>query len=156
VLRISDLDLGLIATALADQSQDEHRWYLDPRTGGLHLWTVEGGLDGDGEYEIEDEELLRIEALPTYVWYQDMADFAAAVTDEAAADRLARAIQGKGAFRRFRSELHERYPELLAVWKKFTDARSQRRAVDWLLDAALVDEQEAESFRDAHPDPAVP
>ena len=85
-----------------------------------------------------------------------MADFAAAVTDEAAADRLARAIQGKGAFRRFRTELHERYPDLLAVWKKFTDARSQRRAVDWLLDAALVDEQEAESFREAHPDPAVP
>jgi len=42
-----------------------------------------------------------------------MADFAEQVSDERAGRRLARAIQGKGAFRRFRGELHEEYPDLL-------------------------------------------
>ncbi len=40
-----------------------------------------------------------------------MADFAETITDERAGRRLARAIQGKGAFRRFKDELHEGYPK---------------------------------------------
>ena len=35
---------------------------------------------------------------------------------------LARAIQGKGAFRRFKDELHEEYPDLLPAWYAFRDA----------------------------------
>ncbi len=35
--------------------------------------------------------------LPSYVWYQDMADFAGTISDEAVGRRLARAIHGKGA-----------------------------------------------------------
>ena len=42
-----------------------------------------------------------------------MADFAEQITDERAGRRLARAIQGKGAFRRFKDELHEEYPDLV-------------------------------------------
>ncbi|MGC5017297.1 hypothetical protein [Micromonospora sp. DT47] len=38
-----------------------------------------------------------IDPLPSYVWYQDMADFAERISDEAAGRSLARAIQGKGA-----------------------------------------------------------
>jgi hypothetical protein len=45
-----------------------------------------------------------------------MADFAEAITDEGAGHRLARTIQGKGAFRRFRGELHVGYPELLPAF----------------------------------------
>ena len=51
--------------------------------------------------------------MPSWVWYQDMAGFAEAVTDERAGRRLLRAIQGKGAFCRFEDELHEEYPDLL-------------------------------------------
>ncbi len=54
--------------------------------------------------------------LPSYVWYQNMAEFADGVGDERAGRRLARAIQGKGAFRRFKDRLHEDYPHLLPAW----------------------------------------
>jgi hypothetical protein len=37
-------------------------------------------------------------------------------------------IQGKGAFRRFRSELHEEYPELLPAWYGWRETRAARRA----------------------------
>ena len=61
-------------------------------------------------------DLAPIDPLPSYIWYQDMADVADAITDEQAGRRLLRAIQGKEAFRRFKSELHDEYPDLLPAW----------------------------------------
>jgi hypothetical protein len=41
-------------------------------------------------------DLVCIDPLPSWDWYQDMADFAETITDEYAGRRLARAIEGKG------------------------------------------------------------
>jgi len=52
---------------------------------------------------------------------------------------VARAIQGKGAFRRFKDELHEEYPDLLPAWYVFRDARARRRAWNgWLIAPSLT------------------
>jgi hypothetical protein len=85
-----------------------------------------------------------------------MADFADQISDERAGRRLARAIQGKGAFRRFKAELNDEYPHLLPAWYTFRDARAHRRAVEWLADNSLVDHDAATRFLDEHPEPAVP
>jgi hypothetical protein len=85
-----------------------------------------------------------------------MADFANGVTNQDAGRRLARAIQGKGAFRRFKDELHEEYPDLLPAWYALRDARARRRAVQWLADNSLVDDHSAEDFLSGHLDPALP
>jgi hypothetical protein len=79
-----------------------------------------------------------------------------AITDERAGRRLLRAIQGKDAFRRFKDELHEEYPELLSAWHAFRDARAQRRAVQWLADNSLIDNDAASRFLTGHPDPGLP
>jgi hypothetical protein len=159
VLRLGQVDLDEIAQALSDQTDDEHRWLLDPATGELHIWTSDTGLDGqdfvDGD-ELEDTDLVAIDPLPSSVWYRDMADFAERISDERAARRLARAIRGRGAFRRFRDELFEEYPELVAVYQGFRDVRAGRRAVEWLLDEGLVDPGEAERYLADHPDPDLP
>jgi Uncharacterised protein family (UPF0158) len=63
-----------------------------------------------------------------------MADFAEAIPDERAGRRLARAIRGKGAFRRFRNELHDEHPDLLPEGYAFRDNRAKRRAAEWLAD----------------------
>ena len=84
-----------------------------------------------------------------------MADFAEAITDERAGRRLARAIEGKGAFRRFRNELHQEHPELLPSWYAFRDVRAKRRAVQWLADNSLIDD-DASGFPADHPDPDLP
>lgn len=76
--------------------------------------------------------------------------------DEQAARRLARALRGKGAFRRFKDELHEEYPELLPAWHAFRDARARRRTVLWLAEHELVEDAAATRFLDEHPVPAVP
>jgi hypothetical protein len=85
-----------------------------------------------------------------------MADFADGITDEHAGRRLARAIQGTGAFRRFKDELHEEYPDLLPAWYVFRDTRARRRAVEWLADSSLIDSGSADRFLSGHPDAVLP
>jgi hypothetical protein len=35
-----------IATALADQTDYEHQWLINPRSGEIVFWTADTGLDG--------------------------------------------------------------------------------------------------------------
>jgi hypothetical protein len=156
VLDLSRVDLEEIATALADQTDYEHRYLINPQTGEIVFWTADTGIDGQTPVDLEELDLLCIDPLPSYVWYQDMADFADRVGDEQAGRRLERAIRGKGAFRRFNDELHEEYPDLLPAWYAFRDTRARHRAVDWLVDNSLIDNDAATRYHDEHPEPDVP
>lgn len=156
VLDLSTIDLEEIANALADQTDYEHHWLINPDTGEIAFWTADTGIDGQTPVDLDDLDLVVIDPLPSWVWYGDMADFADGITDERAGRRLARAIQGKGAFRRFKDELHEEYPDLLAAWYVFRDTRARRRAVQWLADNSLIDGGSADRFLSGHPDAALP
>jgi hypothetical protein len=156
VLDLSSLDLEEIATALADQTDYEHRWLISPDTGAVVFWTSDTGIDGQNPVDLDDLDLICIDPVPSYIWYQDMADFADQIGDERAGRRLVRAIQGKGAFRRFKAELHEEYPQLLPARYAFRDARAHRRAVQSLADNSLIDHDAATRFLDQHPEPTVP
>ncbi len=156
MLDLDKLDVNEIATALSDQTDYEHRWLIDPRTGELAFWTSDTGIDGENPVDPDELDLTPIDPLPPSVWYSDMADFADGLSDEAAGRRLGRAIRGRGAFRRFRDELFEEYPDLVPVWQAFRDARASRRAVEWLLDEGLVPDDAARRYLDDHPDPPVP
>ncbi len=156
MLELGGMDVDEIATALADQTDYEHRWLLDPRTGQVAFWTSDTGVDGENPVEIDELDLIPIDPIPSYVWYQDMADFAEGLSDGAARRRLARALQGRGAFRRFKSELYEHLPELISPWHALRDVRAQRRAVDWLLDQGLINQNAAGKFADDHPELGLP
>jgi hypothetical protein len=156
VLDLSAIDLDEIANALADQADYEHHWLINPDTGEIVFWTSDTGIDGQTPVDLDELDLLVIDPLPSWVWYQDMADFADGITDERAGRRLARAIGGKGAFRRFKDELHAEYPDLLAAWYAFRDTRAQCRSVQWLVDNRLISDGAAEAFLAGHPDPALP
>lgn len=134
MLELSQVDLDEVAAALSDQSDYDHQWLIDPQSGQISFWTADTGVDGQNPVDLEDPDLKPIDPFPSYVWYQDMADFAERLCDDAAAQRLARAIQGQGAFRRLKDELYEGFPELLPVWQAFRKVRANRRAVEWLAD----------------------
>jgi hypothetical protein len=156
MLGLDKFDLGEIAMALQDQTDYEYFHLVDPQTGEMAFWTRDSGIDGEHPVDLDDLDLIAINPLPSYVWYEDMADFAEGISNEQACRRLARAIRGKGAFRRFKDELHEEYPELLEVWYEFSDIRAQRRAVEWLADNALIDRDTARRFVAEHADPDLP
>lgn len=65
-----------IADALSAQIDYEHRRLIDPRTGEVAFWTSDTGIDGQNPVEIDELDLVPIDPLPPYVWYQDTVDFA--------------------------------------------------------------------------------
>jgi hypothetical protein len=76
VLDLSSLDLEEIANALADQTDYEHHWLINPDTGEIAFWTADTGIDGQTPVDLDELDLVVIDPLPSWVWYQDMADFA--------------------------------------------------------------------------------
>jgi hypothetical protein len=63
------------------------------------------------------------------------------VEDEHLSELLEVAINGKGAFRRFKDVLLN-YPEERERWFQFKDDRMKERALEWLddIDVTLVEE----------------
>lgn len=153
---MDSIDVEEIATALADQTDYDHRWLIDPRTGEVVLWTSDTGIDGENPVEIDELDLTLIDPLPSYVWYQDMVDFAEGISDGAAGRRLSASLQGKGAFRRFRNEVYGHHAELISVWQAMRDVRTRVRAVQWLVDEGLVDEEAGQRFISDNPEPDLP
>ena len=91
-----------------------------------------------------EEELDRYEPIPkaeSYEGYRDMQAFIATVEDDHLSELLEVAINGKGAFRRFKDVLLN-YPEERERWFQFKDDRMKERALEWLddIDVTLVEE----------------
>jgi Uncharacterised protein family (UPF0158) len=151
VLDPEQVDLADLALALEDHSE-EHSWWLDAATG-----EVEPRFSNEPETaELMDaRSLIPVEPLPTAIGYGDMEDFVACVREPRTRDLLERAIAGRGAFRRFKDTLLE-YPELRRAWFAFHDARSERRAIEWLLERDLVHPDAAEEALASRPEPTVP
>ncbi|MDN5798184.1 MAG: UPF0158 family protein [Intrasporangium sp.] len=124
--------------------------------GRGRFWSSDTGIDGENPVEIDELDLIVIDALPSHVWYQDMVDFAEGISDRAAGERLGASLQGRGAFRRFKNEVYEHHPELISVWQAMRDARARVRAVQWLADEGLVDQEAAQRFTSDNPEPALP
>ena len=149
MLDLDRVDLSTLADALEDHS-DDGGWWIDPRTGALEQWSPVFADDRDDSPG--ERGFRRIEPLGSSESYADMEEFVERVSDRRARDLLARAIAGRGAFRRFKDTLAE-FPELRKEWFAFHDARMARRAIDWLRDEGLIDEHTAELGSAAHADP---
>ena len=145
MLSLSSIDLEMLQEALESQSDWDSRYWFDPRTGKTNLW-LRDSLDEAEESEeaLEAAGAILVEPIRPYEAYRDMESFIADVQDERAKDLLWRAIDGKGAFRRFRNTLAE-FPELETRWFSFHDQAMQRRAIEWLAESGLVEQDEAEN-----------
>ena len=63
MLDLSRLDLEEIATALADQTDYEHRWLINPQTGEIVFWTADGGIDGQTPVDLDELDLAPVSPL---------------------------------------------------------------------------------------------
>ena len=57
MLDLNAIDIEEIATALADQTDYEHRWLIDPSTGEIAFWTTDTGIDGENPVELDELDL---------------------------------------------------------------------------------------------------
>ncbi|MFZ0832367.1 MAG: UPF0158 family protein [Mycobacterium sp.] len=111
----------------------------DPLLGGCRIDLKEGGCwpryddafdDDEGDDEDEDRWLYA-DATGSRDGYRDMEIFIAAVDDPDVADRLQIAINGKGAFRRFKDVL-SRWPLEFQRYNQLSSERQRGRARAWL------------------------
>lgn len=151
MLDLAKIDLGMLATAFEDHSP-EARWFLDRETGEI-LSLFDTTLEE--ENEAADRDLVRIDPADSGESYADMADFVGRIRDPRARRSLERAIEGRGAFRRFKDALVE-FPSLRTAWFAFRDARLERRSLEWLADKGLIERATADAEIERRDDPSTP
>ena len=138
--KVLKVDLDQLCEALEDASY-EHDFYLDMESGEI-IFLSEYMEDKDSKrlkVRIE-KDFGRYEYIPkaeSYEGHRDMQDFIATVEDERVAELLEVAINGRGAFRRFKDVLLN-YPEERERWFIFKDDRMEERAHDWLDSIGIV------------------
>ena len=111
---------------------------IDLRTG--EVWpqaAIEYALESGEEDEDatdDPDRWLPVHGEGSREGYRDMELFIASVEDAGRAERLAIAIRGRGAFRRFKDDL-ARWPGELERWHALSEERQRGRARSWLAAA---------------------
>jgi predicted nucleotidyltransferase len=154
MLDLGGVDLSSLCEALEDHS-DETSWWFDPRTGEVEPHLTSSLEDDDLTGDPEERGLVWVDPVPSGEAYRDLEDFVARVRDPRAHDLLERAISGRGAFRRFKDTLFE-FPNLREAWFAFHDRRMECRAIGWLLDRGLIDQEGGDAALAARPDADSP
>lgn len=143
-------DVFMIDDYYEEQARELDSPY-DTDDPGIRLaWCV---LWQDGEIGLEDQEeedQKTVEALmepfvqaprsDTRQAYEQMVDFAASVDDPHLRELLAVALDGRGAFRRFKDVL-VRYPDQRERWFEFRDSETRREVDAWLQAVGVLDDQ---------------
>ncbi len=112
--------------------------YLDLETGEVRMVPM-NRLDDDDDGLSEDEidaglrtrRLIHVEPLDSRVEYRWMAEFTGTVRDARLRDQLEVALDGRGAFRRFKNVLLD-LPAERERWFAFRDERLHATAREWL------------------------
>jgi hypothetical protein len=129
-----DLEMALTSNAA------EWTCYLDVRSGEVQMVPVDR-FSGDDDWPSEDEieagleagHLIHVEPLGSSVEYGWMEDFTETVGDARVGDCLEVALDGHGAFRRFKNVLLED-PAERERWFPFRDERLRAAAREWLAE----------------------
>lgn len=135
-----NIDIEELCAAMEDGSH-EHEYYLDLDSGEVLLLSEYVGDEETGELKEQIEENSdRYERIPRaepHEGYRDMVDFIVTLENEHLAELLGVAIDGKGAFRRFKDVLLD-HPEEEERWFRFKDERMEARALEWLGDIGVT------------------
>ncbi len=82
------------------------------------------------------DEFVPIETVPSRIQYQWVDEFTKTIEDEALRARMEAAINGKGAFRRFKDILLTT-PDERRRWFEFRDQKMRTRIVEWVHEKGI-------------------
>jgi len=120
-----------------EENSFEIQHFLDVETGEM-ITLIDEGISGEDDTELREEiekgfnkRYFRIPEQDSHEGYRDMVRFTETVEDENLQEKLWIALDGKGAFRRFKNVLYD-YPEERERWFAFQNERVKQRVLDWL------------------------
>ncbi|WP_342661650.1 IS1096 element passenger TnpR family protein [Rhodococcus ruber] len=137
--RVLPVDLEMLSAVLEGDPGLSTGGYVDLRTGEVYdedstdPMTV--GQDAAVDIDAEPDRWLRFDRTDSRDGWRDMAAFAERQHDAALRERLARAIEGRGAFGRFRDLVHQE--GLADQWDAFSTDRRLGRARQFLADEGI-------------------
>ena len=133
------VDLEWVATVLEGDPMRSQGAFLDLQTGEvIPAFTTdpeETGGDGAAYPEAEPDRWLFLPSLGSRAVRQDMAEFTTMIRYRPLRERMELAIEGLGAFHRFRDLIYSE--GLAADWHAFSDHRRIARARDFLADLGV-------------------
>lgn len=137
--RVVPVDLEVLASELEGDAELSLGGYVDLRTGEVvdESLTDAAMVGEDAAVDVEEDP-------DRWLWFdktgsrdgsRDMAAFSGSQRDPALRERLERAIEGRGAFRRFRDLVHDE--GLATQWRAFSQDRELGRARSFLAGAGI-------------------
>jgi hypothetical protein len=137
--RTAPVDLDELSSLLEGGFGESSTVYVDLLTGDVFSGDFTDpalvGEDAAVDVEAEPDRWVWLERAGSREGWEDMEAFALRQRDHVVRDRLARAIEGAGAFRRFRDLVHSE--GLAEQWQIYSDDRRWGRARDALADAGI-------------------
>jgi hypothetical protein len=126
-------------TALANASDEEQREAILTviEDEGIAVTAEELILEADAVDRWLGTRYVALPEADSREGYRDMERFISTVSDPAMESRLERAIQGRGAFRRFKDALRDADEAVEQHWYAFKQQRLEERARAWLADEGI-------------------
>ena len=132
------IEMDMLETAMED-SDLSNRYYLNLVSGKVVFLSDDLDLSEEDERlseEIDESDdyvaVDRISSHEAYQWMVDFVDEMVAPTDENAAEKLSIALEGKGAFRRFKDTLYRVDEKWQQAWYQFRDKQLKDAVEEWL------------------------
>ncbi len=133
------VDLDWVATVLEGDPIRSQGGFLDLTTGEvIHSSMIDFvAADGEGSATMlaQPDRWLFLPSLGSRAVREDMAEFAAMITYLPLRKRMIEAIEGLGAFHRFRDLIYRE--GLVVEWAAFSDSRRIARAREFLADLGV-------------------
>lgn len=137
------IDLSSLHIAF-DDATFNFEYYVDLKTGEV-LMIPNEFIDGEEEETNEINERIEegfgtryisIPNISSEEGYKDMEDFIERIEDEDLQEKLYIAIDGQGAFRRFKDVLLD-YPDERERWFEFKEDKVAKRINEWLIEEGI-------------------
>ncbi len=157
-LRKLKVDMEEILSSMIRPAESYDTPYLDDRTGEVYHHPAEGDAlseEDDPEGTLDREHHHELPRQEGGEGYRLMVEFAETVDERDIRGMLAAALDGKGAFRRFKDVVF-RYPDLAERWDAHERLALLRAAIEWLHSLGIEPTYELRPRQRASTPPSKP
>jgi Uncharacterised protein family (UPF0158) len=136
---LTNIDWEELELACERNSYNVHS-YLDLQTGAILVFYGESEEEEENRQNIlaQKERYIKVETASSRDQYKWMEKFVSTITESALQERILIAIDGKGAFRRFK-DLLVHYPGVRERWYTYRGSHLHHHINNWMVELGIKD-----------------